>query len=214
MALKRIRVKMATETPTNGGSIPVVPLKGDMVTRYNEAVSQKKAAEDIMADLRGILLEVGHGEIYSRSCADPDKPVHTVKLQDQQGEVARVEFTSRYGAVAENNVDELDDLFKARKLDINDYVQETVAATFDCNVFLDSTGQFKPSVYQAFREALESTAARLNLACPLETKKVVVPKPMFHVERFRLFEAGAQETVTRLMPNTSRIVPVTVKVAQ
>jgi hypothetical protein len=214
MALKRLKVKM-TVPAVKAGDIPVVGIEGDLVAQYNAADKQLKAAKAVMDDLKPEILEVGLNEIFSRSCRDPINPTPTVKLQDDSGKVLRVEFTKRYGQVAEANLESVEDLFEGLKgedgkpVDINTYLQETVDAEFDSSVFLSADGTFQQRVYDEFRKAIEAVSKRLGVDCPLNTKKVVTPKEKFHVERFHRFpDPGLQMQLSGLIPNTNRIVPV------
>lgn len=217
MALKRLKVKM-TAPSTKPGDIPVVAVEGDLIAQYNKADAQKKAAEGVMNDLKPEILELGLGEVFARSCADPANPTPTVKLVDDEGEVLRVEFTKRYGTIPD--ADAADELFEqltdaeGNTVDINLYVQEVVVAKFDDKVFLDAEGNFQQKVYDAFRKAVEEVSRKLNVPCPLETTKVFTPKDVFHMERFKTFpDPHAQAQLTAVMPNVTRVVPVTVNKA-
>jgi len=210
--LKKLRVKMTTSAPEANG-IPVVQIAGDLIAQYNKADQDQKAAKAVMDDIRPEILEIGHEEIFRRSCEQPLAPTLTVKLSDEGGEAVRVEFTKKYGVIA--NVAEVERLFEQavdtpgnEALDINDFVQEAVTAKFDCAVFYDAEGNFQQKVYDAFRKAIEEVALRLRVNCPLETGKIVSPKDKFHTERFRLFGPKDQVEITELIPNTTRVVPI------
>lgn len=212
MALKRLKVKM-TQTQAKAGEPVCVVVAGDVVTRYNRADAAMKEAESQMKELRPEILELGTEEIFATSCRQPTDPVLTVKLEDEEGSRLRVQFTKRYGPVVD--VEAAEALFdglrdrNGRKVDINDYVQETVVGKFNSKVFLDAEGNFDPKIYACFRKAIETVAAELHLPCPLTTEKVVVPKETFHLERFKLFgSAEAQRRLSALMPNTTQIVPL------
>jgi hypothetical protein len=214
MALKRLKVKLA-QAPATAGDTPIVAVEGDQISRYNKADAEMKEAERLMKELRPDLLEIGTDEVFKISCAHPTEPSFTVKLEDDTGEMLRVQFTKRYGQIA--NVEATEALFEAltdregRPVDINDFVQETVVGSFDNKVFLDAKGNFDRKVYDRFRKAIEGVAAELQVPCPLSTHKVVVPKEKFHTERFMLFgDVAIQRQLTTLMPNTTQIVPVTV----
>jgi hypothetical protein len=214
MALKRLKVKMTTPG-VKPGDIPVVNVESDLISQYNKADAQKKAAEGVMNDLKPEILELGLSEVFKRSCADPLNPTPTVKLQDDEGEVLRVEFTKRYGNIPDDG--EADELFEqitdgdGNPVDINRYVQEVVVAKFDDKVFYDAEGNFVPKVYDTFRKAVEEVSRKLGVACPRETTKVFTPKEVFHMERFKTFpDPDVQAKLTVVMPNVTRIVPVTV----
>lgn len=212
MALKKLKVK-TNPAPATGknGDIPVVSIEGDLIKQYNEADKQMKAAEAVMNDLKPEILELGITEIFTRSCANTKKdPTLTVKLQDDEAEVLRVQFTKRYSAVAD--VDAVETLFTELKSDINEFVQEVVVPKFDDSVLYDADGNFDQKVYDEFRIAIERVAKKLGKDCPLKTTKAVKPKELFHVERFRRWpDAAVQQKLTACLPNTTQVVPVTVK---
>jgi hypothetical protein len=208
MALKKLQVKL-TAPPAESGDIPVIDVIGHQVADYNKASAQAKEAEARMEELSESLTKAGLGEIYARSIARPLTPTLTVKLRDEEKEVLRVEFTRKYSSV--KAIERAEALFSSRKVDINLYVQEAVKATFDDKVFYNEDGDFNQETYEAYRKAIEQVAKRLGQNCPLQTGKVVSVKPTFHTERFVQFpNEEDQEVLTACMPNTTRIVPVTV----
>lgn len=215
MALKKLKIKCVV-APQQKNDIPIIDISGDLVAQYLKADQQKKAAEEVIKDLRPELVEAGVHEILERSSAEPALPCLTVKLRDEVGEVVRVEFTKAYAAIAD--VAEVELLFAGlrtqdnKPVDINAYVQESVVVSFSNKVFYDAKGVFLPRVYEAFRVAIVETALKQGVACPISTDKVVKPKEMFHEERFRAFpDTATQERFTALLPNTVRVVPVTAK---
>lgn len=216
MALKKLRVKMATSLVEKSGDIPTVDIEGDLIKQYNRADAQAKAAKSVMDDLKPEILELGTQEIFKRSCADPKKPTCTVRLRDENSEVLRVQFTSRYGAIMD--VDGAEELFDDLKdadgaaVDINHFLQDTVVAKFNCDVFKDGEGRFQQRVYDKFRVAIEKVAAELGVPCPLETGKCVVALPALHERRWELFPDPAdQARISSVCPNTIQVVPVTRK---
>lgn len=216
MALKKLKVKMASAPATKPGEAPVIIIEGDLVEQYNKADAQEKAAKAVKEDLRPEILEIGCTEVYRRCIATPADPACTVKLQDERGEVLRVQFTSKYGVVPD--VDVADALFEelsdaeGNPVDINDFLEERVAATFNCDVFNGTDGKFSKAIYDKFRLAIERVAASLEVACPLETVKVVKPLPVLHEKRWTVFpDVEAQQKLTLACPNTTQIVPVTRK---
>lgn len=218
MALKKLKVKMTAAVASKPGDIPTVTIEGDLVKQYNKADAQMKAAKAVMDDLRPEILELGTTEIFKRSTDDPKNPTCTVKLQDEEAEVLRVQFTSKYGKVAD--VEAAEELFEeltdadGKPVDINDFLQETVAAKFNCDVFNDTDGKFQQKVYDKFRMAIEKVARELGVPCPLETEKVVAVLPSLHEKRWSTFpDPAVQVRLSQVCPNTTQIVPVTVKVA-
>ena len=209
---------MVAATTDKPGEIPTVRIEGDLVKHYNVAAAQVEAGERLMKDLRPEILEIGLAEVFKRSCANPASPTPTVKLQDEQDDVLRVQFTARYGKVQDTDaVEDLCDSTKGpdgKPVDINRFLQETVSAKFNCAVFNGADGKFSQRIYDKFRNALERVAAELDVPCPLETEKVVIPLTTFHDERFTLFpDPAAQLLLAKLCPNTNSIVPVTRKAA-
>lgn len=216
MALKKLKVKMASAPATKPGEIPTIAIEGDLVKQYVHADAKMKAAKAVMDDLRPEILELGLDEIFKRSVTDPKNPTPTVKLKDDEDEVLRVQFTKKYGAIAD--VEAAEELFSGLKgpngkpVDINDYLQETVQASFNCAVFNDADGKFQQDVYDKFRVAIERVAKQLDVPCPLETKKVVAALPALHEKRWTTFPSvEAQMALSRICPNTTQIVPETRK---
>jgi hypothetical protein len=215
MALKRLKKIVVAAAPvTKPGGIPVVRIEGDLIKQYNTADAQVKAGEGLMKDLRSEILELGRdAEIYSRSIADPAHPTLTVKLQDERGEMLRVQFTSKYSAVLD--VQAAEEFFSSvkgpdgKQVDINEFMHETVVGKFDCAVFSGVDGKFQQAIYDKFRKAIERVAAELEVACPLETRKVVQPLPCLHEKRWATFKGiDSQVRLTELCPNTTSIVPI------
>ena len=90
--------------------------------------------------------------------------------------------------------------------DSNDHVQFTVKAAFNSDVFLKD-GEFNEAIYEAFKKAIDATAAALNVASPLSSKKLLSPKPDFHQKRWSTFDARQNELICRTMPNTITLTP-------
>ena len=216
MALKRLKVKLAAQPATKSGDIPVILIEGDLIKQYNTADKQVKDGEKLMKDLRSEVLEIGlenESGLYSRNIADAAHPITTVKLQDDEGEVVQVQFQNKYGVVPD--LEAAEEFFADAKrltgkpVDINDFMQETVVAKFDCGVFLDAQGKFQQAIYDKFRTAIEKVATQLAVACPLESKKVVAPLPVLHEKRWAVFPViEAQKRLTQLCPSTIAIKPV------
>jgi hypothetical protein len=210
MALKRLSdktVKMATPPPTNS-KIPVIPIdEEDLLKRYVKADQQKKAAEAEMKELGDEIRAIGLDEIFTRSCKHPMEPTTTVRLQDRSQEIVRVEFINSYKEVAA--LPKLEKLFKSEKLDINNFIQESVKAKFDDSVFYDDEGEFDAEIYEEIREALQSVVdSRPGMENPLQTSKIIKPKDSFHAERFAAFPHPEQQAdLFDAAPNTVRIIP-------
>jgi len=208
MALKRLKTKTVTP-PSKPGEAPTINIDGDIIKQYVEAAKQMKRAEEVLSDLRPEVLEVGHSEIYRRSIENPITPVTTVRLKDETEEELMVIFTSRYKEVAD--IDGLESLFEVlrqngQEVDENDYVQEKMQITFDSSALCEPDGKFSQVKYDKFRKAIEKVAADLDMACPIETKKVVTPLPKFHQARWMVFpDFDTQKKLSDVCPNVTQI---------
>lgn len=216
MALKRLKVKLAAPSQTETDSIPTICIEGDLMKQFIVADKQVKDGKALMEDLRPDILEIGLDAVFTRSCKRPTSPTTTVKIQDDEGEVVQFQFVNKYGAIPDT--DAADELFDTivngdgETVDINYFVQETVKATFSDKVFYDAEGNFTQAIYDKFRLAIGRVAKELGVDNPLETEKVVIPKAVFHEERFKTFpKAETQVRLFEVMPNQVRLVPVTVK---
>lgn len=225
-SLKRLgaNVKVTSTAETKKkDEIPVVKVEGDMMKRFNEAKKQVKDAEAVIAELQPHVHQYAMEKIFEHNCA-PNclKQLTSVKLQDYTvdedtqeetaGEVTRVSFTSRYNSCDAEQVDAAFAEFSGR--DINEYVAETLKATFDDKVFLDADGNFDKKVYDKFRTAIERVARELGLKnddgtvkSPLNTRRVLITKPDFHERRFRDFDAEENFTLAKVLPNTIQCTP-------
>lgn len=215
--------------------IELIKMEGTTVEEYNKAVAAQKIAEETIKKLRPSLLNEGLNAILDFNC-EPGCvcQVTSVKIQDSKeiidpkdatrqrkirvaGEVIRLSFTSRYNGCDTEQVDAAFDGFKGR--DINEYVAETVFATFDSSVFLDEKGNFDREVFTKYRDAIAKVTAELapknkQLQNPdgspknvLATKKALQVKPDFHTRRFKDFSRDENVTLTRVLPNTVQLVP-------
>jgi len=211
MPLKKLPKRLVRKAPpTRKSDILTIEISGTDVRDYNNAVAEKKAAEELMKELAPLLKEEALVEILPRNCADPASPISSVVLVDDRGESVRVSFTSKY-----NNTDPLvvEETFAAIEkthpsIDINDYVVETLSAKFDSKVFLDTNGNFSKQIYERFRNAIETVANELKVENPLSTEKVVIPKPDFHQRRWKDFTATQQVPLTTALPNTVTLTPI------
>jgi hypothetical protein len=218
------RVKITgVVVPPKKDEIPVVQVEGDTMKRYNEAVAAKKDAEDAMTELKPILHETAMQFIFDHNCKrDCTNQLTSVKLQDVTideelpasdpkrvitGEITRVSFTSRYGSCDADQVEATFSTMKGRN--VNDYVTETVAATFDDKVFLDAEGNFDAKVFKKFQVAIERVATELGLKnedgsvkSPLSTKRVLITKEGFHEQRFKDFNSEENFVLAKVLPNT------------
>lgn len=208
MALKRLKVRMAAPAPTQETSdIPVIFIEGDQIKKYNDADAALKEADAEMKELRPEILEIAKTELFTRCCKRPQAPLTSIKLQDESGEILRVSYTARYGEVPD--LDRAETLFDNHDIDINEYVTEGVKASFDDKVFYDADGNFLQEVYDDVRKAIQTIVTKRQLAKnPLETARVIKPKPKFHEDRYTLFpKVETQFEADATMPNTTQVVP-------
>jgi len=211
MPLKKLPRRLVRKSePTRTSDILTIEISGTDVRDYNEAAAEKKAAEETMKELAVLLKEEALVEILPRNCADPASPISSVVLVDDRGESIRVSFTSKYNntdpALVEKTFDMLEEA--NAKLDVNDYVVETLAAKFNSKVFLADDGSFSRVRYERFFTAIQAVADSLKVENPLSTEKVVIPKPDFHERRWKDFTAAQQVPLTLALPNTVTLTPI------
>lgn len=209
MALKRLKVRMAQPAPEqSAGDIPVIGIEGDLIQQYNDADKQMKEGKGLMEELRPDVLEIALQQVFERSVKRPLAPTPSVKLQDEQGETLLVCFTAKYGECAD--VKAAEELFDNHDVDVNDYMVEGVKASFDSSVFYDEDGNFQQEVYDDIRKAVQTIVTKRGLAKnPLETAKIIKPKPNFHEARWGLFpKVETQVQATEILPNSTTIKPV------
>jgi hypothetical protein len=211
------------------GEIPIVRFQGETMKQYNEAVAAEKEAQSIIKELKPVIHQAAMQHIFSHNCSPSCLQAMTsVKLQDVKideakdeddlerfilGEVTRVSFTSAYNNC---NAEQVENTFQQMKgRNVNDYVAETLQATFDDKVFLDADGNFNQKIYDKFRVAVEKVARELDLKnadgsvnSPLKTKRVLIVKSDFHEKRFKDFDVEENFTLTKVLPNTIQCVPV------
>lgn len=211
MPLKKLPKRLIRKAPpTRKSDILTIEISGTDVRDYNNAVAEKKAAEEVMKELAPLLKEEALVEILPRNCAEPNTPISSVILVDDRGDSVRVSFTSKYNStdplVVEETFAAIEKVNPA--CDINDYVVETLSAKFDSKVFLDKEGNFSRVIYERFRNAIEAVAEQLKVENPLTTEKVLIPKPDFHERRWKEFTATQQVPLTTALPNTITLTPI------
>lgn len=235
--LNRLDDIQATDTTTAAPKteIEIIKIEGTTVEEYNRAVAAMKNAEETINKLRPTLINEGVDAILDFNCApDCANQVTSVKIQDIKevvdpkdpakkktmrvaGEIIRLSFTSKYNGCDTAQVDAAFDSFAGRN--INEYVVETLVASFDSSVFLDENGNFDREVYKKYAEAIAKVTKELaptnkQLQNPdgtpkvvLSTKKVLKVKPEFHTKRFKDFNKSENVTLCRVLPNTVQLVP-------
>lgn len=209
--------------------IPLYHLDGDIVKQLNTARAAKKEAEETCKLLEPQVKEEAMRVIFDENCApETFSPITSVKIQDMEwptdedckagrkdqkpGEVCRVSFTSKYNACDAAQLEAVFEGFKGR--DINDFVTETMDASFDSAVFLDKNGDFRKDVFDAMRDAVAGVVKKFDIKGDdgqpfkaLTCKRVVIPKPDFHERRWKDFNCQENHLLSKVLPNTIQIVP-------
>jgi hypothetical protein len=223
-------VKVTTaEVADKKSEIPIVRFEGETMKKYNDAVAAMKEADGLIKELKPVIHQAAMQHIFTHNCAKTCvQQMTSVKLQDVTideakdegdperyilGEVTRVSFTAAYNNCSAEQVEAAFQKMPGR--DVNDYVGETLAASFDDKVFLDAEGNFDQKVYDKFRVAVEKVARELGLKnadgsvnSPLKTKRVLIVKEEFHEKRFKDFDVDENFTLAKVLPNTIQCVPV------
>jgi hypothetical protein len=223
-----VKVTVAAVAPKSG-EIPIIRFEGETMKLYNEAVASQKSAEATIKELKPIIHQAAMQHIFTHNCGPTClQALTSVKLQDVKideakdegdpdrfilGEITRVSYTSNYNNC---NAEQVENVFQQMKgRNVNDYVAETLEATFDDKVFLDADGNFDQKVYDKFRVAVEKVARELGLKqvdgtvnSPLKTKRVLIVKSDFHEKRFKDFDVEENFTLAKVLPNTIQCVPV------
>ena len=186
---------------------------------YCDAVRAKKAAEAVIAENEPMVKAEALEHLFETNVASPLNPVSTVRMLDKDTMndatplAARVSCTAKYSVVG--NVEAVDELLESMGKDINDFVQQRIAAKFDDKVFLskvgDDKGEFSKRIYDMYRKAMEATTAEairkgllpLNTECPLATFEVATVREDFHNARWSAFPTVEdQQRVSEVIKNT------------
>lgn len=232
MPLKTLTVKTTTTSAAKASSkIPVFVTNArdiNPATRtqsetylatYAKAVREKKICEAVIAENEPKVKGEALGHLFETNVSSPLNPVSTVRLVDKDTLnsdtplAVRVSCTAKYSAVG--NAEAADVLFEEMGGDINDFLQQRVAAKFNDKIFIsqigDDKGEFSKRLYDMYRKAMEAVTAeaiRKNLlpegaACPLETYEVVSVREDFHVTRWSAFPTVEdQQRVSEVIKNT------------
>jgi hypothetical protein len=193
-----------------------------LVEAFNDASTRADEAEAAVKELEPHLKLMGVSFITSHNCGTPLDQWTSVKLEDHAGEKTRVSSTQRYPYANGDLVGACFESLKAaspqpdsndaraveaheEKYDVNRYVQETVAASFDNKFFLDEKGNFSKARYDAVFAAMDVVAKKLSVTNPLSCKTIVQPKPEFHSKRYQVFSADENAKIHAVLPNTVSI---------
>lgn len=240
MALKRLENVAETTPSVRKEMIPEFKVDGTLISRFNAAVERAKDAATTQGELRAKILQRSLQHLFEFNIANSTSPATSIKLiQDNpepeaprkgllpdkpvvgDGEAVRISFQNKYSAA---DPDSADDVFASllkqtrSKKTVNDFVQETVTASFDSKVFnVGENGAFSPKVFAAYEAVIEAVTKTLvvqgllpqGMKSPLGTAKKVLPLSTFHAERWDVFPtADAQEQLFEVLPNVVTITPV------
>lgn len=235
MALKRITNITETKTASSKDEMPTFAVRGQAVSRFNQAVAAAKAAKAEQDAARVALLEVATQHLYEHNIDRPTSPATSIKLVqsnppvvvkgkakpvDGDGQVTRLSFQEKYSPADADTADAVfTALLEANHSDktVNDFLQETITASFDSKVFnAGPDGAFDQAVFDAYYKAIEEATDRLvrqgHLAkgarVPLSLTKKVLPLANFHHDRWSEFPSvEAQRRLTEVVPNTITLTP-------
>jgi hypothetical protein len=206
MSLKKANIgKKPTKESTPSVDIPTLPVDGAIVRVYNEAHKKFKEAEAQMASLEAELKRTGATAIFRANTVHMAPALKSVILKDATGSSIRVTLANQYPTLKEEAVTHL---FEALGADVNDYVVQTVKASFDSKVFLDEDGDFRPEVYKAFDVACKKAALTVGVENPLSSSLINVLKPDFDERRYRDFTFASQAVIYETAPNKTSLSPL------
>jgi hypothetical protein len=207
--LEPLRVRSIVK-PLKKGEMPILLIQGDYATRYNEASAIKKKAEELMTDMKPIMLPDALEEICRHNVERPWDAIASVKLQDELDGVTRITSSSKYSATTPAIVEELFGHLKTNKgepANVNNYVAHSLQINFDSSVLLDANGKVDMNRFNRFAKAMAEAAQALEVPNPLSVVDVVAPLPDFHSRRWLDFDAKANAEITRVLPNQITFVP-------
>lgn len=243
MALKRLSNVAETAPKTSKDDAVSVEVPGRIIARFNAATAALKDAKADQDEQRAKLLTIGLKKLFENNVSNPSNPATTIKLVqanpkpedagddykpvDGDGEVARLTFQNKYSACDADTADHLfEDLLrpanadrkKENRLSINNFMQETVVASFDSKVFLTGDqGEFNQKIFDTYLLAIQKATDELikkkllpeGTKVPLATSKKVLPLENFHTARWSQFaSADQQQQLFDVVSNTVTITPV------
>ncbi|MBV5345421.1 MAG: hypothetical protein JZU63_07775 [Rhodoferax sp.] len=192
------------------GDIPTILVEGDYPSRYNEAAAIKKSAEELMIDLKPVMLPSALAELFRNNADRPWDAISSVKLQDAAQEVTRVTFMNKYSNTTAPVVEALFGEIKkkdGKRPDINDYCTRSMVGKFNSAAFQGPDGKFSQERYDEIREALAEVSIRLGIENPLSTEEVVQVLPDFNSRRWMDFDEKTNARITEVIPNQINFVP-------
>jgi len=210
----------------SGKVIPLVPIVGDKVARYNEAYRTAKNAEQVMTTISAELVEAGVTAVFTNNCKfanDPKAQLSSVKLYDVEDDkepapedadsvpALMVTWTTKAkkmdSAQVNATLTAMVDV-DGKKVNANDFVVMGVVASFDTKVFLGADGKFDQARYDAFMDAIDKVAKKLKVPCPLECSKAMMVTSNCHTQRFQKLTLEDNLAMQRVIPTTVSLEPV------
>jgi hypothetical protein len=199
--------------------IPVIPVEGDTVTRYNEASDQMKASKAVMDELRAELVQKGLEYLFAQNVINPAKPMQSVRLMTvdadlpDNNETLTVTWTKKAVKCVPAAVKDWFAKVKTvlgKVADINLYTEWVVTAKFDTSIFNNpKTGKFDRARYDKVQIALIDVAAELGADNPVTCGKVLVPTDAFNEgKRWSDFTAEQNMELTDVLPTVVTLEPV------
>lgn len=200
MALTRLNNIAETKAKATSSDRPVCQVNGNLVARFN---TFKEMADDAKAkaeEARLRVLNEALSTLYDYNIQHPTATVKTIDVVDTTGSVARLTSQNKWSAA---NPDAVEALFESLgekypelDLDVNEFVQETISASFDSSIFNSGEdGKFDQEIYDAYADAISKVTASLiakkkipsRTESPLKTTKKVLPLDSFNEKRWVLF---------------------------
>lgn len=207
--LAPLRVKTLAK-PVKTGDVLTVLVEDDYPSRYNEASSIGKAADQLMKDLKPAMSPDAVARIFDQNSEKPWEPIASVAFQDDKDNVVRISFTSKYTDTTAEIAEALFGDLKTKDgkaTDVNDYMARTVVASFDSTVFQGADGKFDKARYDKIVAALDTACKELDVKNPLSTAVVVKPLPSFHTRRWTDFDKVTNQKISKVLQNQIAFTP-------
>lgn len=212
--LNDIDLPDADQKKASAKTIPTITVHGDAVTRYNEASDTVAAAEEILKELKPVLVDAGLAYVFEHNrehAKSADEQISSVNLCDaDSGEICQFSWLKKNLKI---NAKAVDAEFKGlctvegKRANINDYINYVPVASFDTSVFMVNE-KFDMEVYAEYIAALQKVADRYGVENPLTVSKVLQPKPDFHVRRWVDFDATTNLDLQAVIPTQTNLKPL------
>ena len=206
--------------------IPVLPVDGDTVRRYNAAYDAFKDADATMKELRAELITRGLTHIFEHNIAHADSPdaqIQSVRLANicaddqEEPEVLTVTWTKKALKMAKDVVTNWFTTARNKAgslVNLNKYTEYEIEAEFNTAIFYDARGKFSANRYNQVVDALKDVAEQLGAQPPLSCSKVLKPTEAAPSLRFQDFNLRQNLALTTVMPTQVTIEPVRMKGAK